>query len=84
LLAVFAASKPRNQAESAKTFHQILETPAIFLEHGRELQSQSTTGLYMPHNRFSPDLSFFDEKMKFGLFAHRPRLACLKEQTARA
>jgi hypothetical protein len=57
--------------ETAKS-SRIRETPAIFLEHGRELQSQSTTGLNMPHNRFSPDLSFFDEKMKFGLCAHGP------------
>ena len=84
LLVVPADSKPRNQAESAKPFHQIREMPAIFLLHCREFQPQSTTGPYMPHNSFGPDLSFFDKKMKVGLRAHRPRLPCLDKQTARA
>jgi|SRR6267143_1508615 len=84
LLALFAASKPRNQAKSAKPSHQIREAPAIFLAHGRELQSQTTTGLYTPHNGFGPDLSFFDKEMKVGLCAQRLWLPCLHKQTARA
>jgi hypothetical protein len=72
LLDEFGSSKPRNQAESAKSFHQIGETPAIFLTHRREFQPQSTTGLYMPHNSFGPDLTFFDKKMKVCLRPHRP------------
>jgi len=63
LLAVIAAMKPRNQAESAKPFHQIRKPAAIFLIHGCKLQPQSTTGFHMPHHRFGPDLSFFDKKM---------------------
>jgi len=70
LLVVLADSKPRNQTESAKPFHQIRETLAIFLLHCRELQPQSTTGPYMPHNSFGPNLSFFDKKMNVRLRAH--------------
>jgi len=81
---VFADSKPRNQAESAKPFHQIRETPAIFLLHCREFQPQSTTGPYMPHNSFGPDLTFFDKKMNVCLRAHGPCLLCLDKQTAGA
>jgi len=84
LLVLFAASKPRNQAESAKPFHQAREARAIFLAHGRELQPQATTRLYMPHNSFGPDLTFFDKKMKVCLRAHGLCLACLDKQTARA
>jgi len=84
LLVLFAASKPRNQAESAKPFHQIREMPAIFLAHCRELQPQSAAGFNTPHNRFGPDLSFLDKKMKLGLRAHRLWLPCLDKQTARA
>jgi len=51
-----------NLTECAKPFHQARETRAIFLEHGRELQPQATAGLYMPHNSFGPDLTFFDRK----------------------
>ena len=72
LLVVPADSKPRNQAESAKPFHQIREMPAIFLLHCREFQPQSTTGPYMPHNSFGPDLTFFDKKMNVCLRAHGP------------
>jgi hypothetical protein len=57
---------------SAKSFHQNCETRAIFLTHGREFQPQSTAGLYMPHNCFGPDLTFFDEKMYGCLRAHGP------------
>ena len=45
LLAGFVCSKPRNQAEPAKPFHQIRETLAIFLMHCGEFQPQSTAGL---------------------------------------
>ncbi len=72
LLAVFAYLKPRNQAESAKSFHQACETPAIFLAHRREFQTQSATGLHMAYNSFGPDLSFFDKKMNVCLRAHGP------------
>ena len=72
LLVVFDDSKPRNQAESAKPFHQIRETLAIFLLHSSEFQPQSTTGPYMPHNSFGPDLTFFDKKMNVCLRAHGP------------
>jgi len=34
------AAKPRNQAESAKPFHQIREALAIFILHRREFQPQ--------------------------------------------
>ena len=75
LLGVFAgASKPGNQAESAKPFHQIGEMAAIFLTHGGELQSQSTAGLHMPHNGFGPDLSFLHQKIKGCFRAHSPGL----------
>jgi hypothetical protein len=84
LLVVFVCTKLGNQAESAKPFHQIRETLAIFLMHCREFQPQSTTRLYMPHNGFGPDLAFFDKKMNACLRAHSPRLPCLDKQTARA
>ena len=84
LLVVPADPKPRNQAESTKPFHQIGETLAIFLLHCRECQPQSATGLYMPHNGFGPDLTFFDEKMYLGHRAHGSRLPSLDKQTARA
>ena len=80
----FADSKLRNLTECAKPFHQARETRAIFLVHGRELQPQATTGLYMPHNSFGPDLAFFDKKMNVGLRAHGLCLPCLDKQTARA
>jgi len=80
----FADSKLRNLTECAKPFHQARETRAIFLVHGRELQPQATTGLYMPHNSFGPDRAFFDKKMNVGLRAHGLRLPCLDKQTARA
>jgi len=69
---MFVDSKLGNQAESAKSFHQNCETRAIFRTHGREFQPQSTAGLYMPHNGFGPDLTFFDEKMYGCLRAHGP------------
>jgi hypothetical protein len=72
LLVALADSEPGNQAESAKPFHQLRETPAIFLEYCREFQPKSTTGLYMPHNGFGPDLTFFDKKMKDCLRAYSP------------
>ena len=72
LVVVPADSKPRNQAESAKPFHQIRETLAIFLLHSRECQPQSATGPHMPHDSFGPDLSFFDKKMNVCLRAHGP------------
>jgi hypothetical protein len=72
LLVVPADSKPRNQAEPAKPFHQIRETLAIFLLHSRECQPQSATGPHMPHDSFGPDLSFFDKKMNVCLRAHGP------------
>jgi hypothetical protein len=72
LLVVPADWKPRNQAESAKPFHQIRETLAIFLLHSRECQPQSATGPYMPYNSFGPDLSLFDKKMNACLRAHGP------------
>jgi len=84
LRVVFADSKLRNLAECAKPFHQASETRAIFLVHGRELQPQATAGLYMPHNSFGPDLTFFDKKMNIGLRAHGLCLSCLDKQTARA
>jgi len=80
----FAVSKLRNLAECAKPFHQARETRAIFLVHGRELQPQATTGHYMPHNSFGPDLTFFDKKMNVGLRPHGLCLPCLDKQTARA
>jgi len=67
-----------------EAFSSSRETRAIFLVHGRELQPQATTGLYMPHNSFGPDLAFFDKKMNVGLRAHGLCLACLDKQTARA
>jgi hypothetical protein len=73
----FAASKLRNLAECPKPFHQARETRAIFLAHGRELQTQATTGFYMPHNGFGPDLPLFDKKMNVCLRAHRLCLPCL-------
>jgi hypothetical protein len=82
--AAFAVSKPRSRAECAKPFHQARETLAIFLAHGRELQPQATTGLYMPHNSFGPDLTLFNKKMKVCLRAHGLCLPCLNKQTARA
>jgi hypothetical protein len=39
---------------------------AIFLKDGREFQPQSGTGMYVADNRFSANLSFFDEKMNAG------------------
>jgi hypothetical protein len=80
----FAVSKLRKLAECAKPFHQTRETRAIFLVHGRELQTQATTWFYMPHNSFGPDLPFFDEKMNVCLRAHRLCLPRLDKQTARA
>jgi hypothetical protein len=84
LLVVFACSKSRNQAETTKPFHQVRETAAIFVVHGREFQAQSTAGRYMPHHSFGPDLSFFDKKMKVRLLAHGLGLPCLDKQTAGA
>jgi hypothetical protein len=84
LLVVFAASKPGNQTEAAKPFHQVGEMAAIFLTYCRELQSQSTAGLHMPHNGFGPDLSFFDKKMQVGLCAHSLVLVRQDKQTAGA
>lgn len=80
----FAVSKSRNLAECAKPFHQARETLAIFLVHGRELQPQATTRLYMPHNSFGPDLTFFDKKMNLCLRAHGLCLPGLDKQAARA
>src|SRR6266850_7690683 len=70
LLVVFAASKPGNQTEAAKPFHQIGEMAAIFLVHGGEFQPQSPSGLHMPHHGFGPDLPLFDKEMEVGLRAH--------------
>jgi hypothetical protein len=64
--------EPGKQAESPKTSHQLRETPAIFLDDGREWQPQSASGLNMPHNGFGPDLTFFDKRMKVGLRAYSP------------
>jgi len=69
---MFACLKPRNQAESAKSFHQACETPAIFLAHRREFQTQPTTWLHTTDNSFGPDLSFFDKEMNVSLRAHGP------------
>ena len=57
---------------------------AIFLMHGGEFQPQSTAGLHMPHNRFGPDLPFFDKKMEVGLRTHSLGLLCQDKQTAGA
>jgi hypothetical protein len=76
--------EPRNQAGSTKPFHQIREMPSIFRPHGREFQSKSTTGLYMPHNRFGPDGSLFDKKMNVGRGSRSPGLPCLDKETFRA
>jgi hypothetical protein len=84
LRVVFAVSKPRKLTECAKPFHQARETLAIFLAHCRELQPQATAGLYMPHNSFGPDLTFFDKEMNVGLRAHGLCLPCLDKQTPRA
>ena len=84
LVAVLAAAKPRNQTETTNSFHQVRESTAIFLEHCRELQPQSETRLYMAHNRFGPNLAFFDKKMNGGRCAQRLWLARLDEQTAGA
>ena len=84
LMVVFAASKPGNQAEAAKPFHQIGEMAAIFLTHCGEFQPQSPAGLHMPHNGFGSDLPFFDKKMEVGLRAHSLGLMCQDKQTAGA
>jgi len=80
----FVVSKLRNLAECAKPFHQARETLAIFLAHGRELQPQATTRLYMPHHSFGPDLTFFDKKMNVCLRPHGLCFPGLDKQAARA
>src|SRR5882724_779439 len=84
LLVVFTASKSGNQAASAKPFHQIRETPAIFLTHCSKFQPQSTAGLHMPHDGFGPNLSFLDKKMQVCFRAHWLVLVCQDKQTAGA
>ena len=83
-LAVFAALKPGNLAESAKPFHQIGEMAAIFLTHCGEFQPQSTAGPNMPHNGLGSDRPFFDKKMEVGLRTHSLGLLCQDKQTAGA
>ena len=84
--AAFAGMKPRGHASAKRTkpLHQYRETVAVFLEHCREFHSQSTTGLYMTHDRFGPDLPFFDKKMKVGLRSHNFELPCLKKEASGA
>jgi hypothetical protein len=84
LLAVCAALELRFRAEFAKPFHQAGETLAIFLEHGSKFHPESATWLYMADNRFSADLSFFHEKMKFGDRADRLGLPRQKKHAAGA
>jgi len=83
LLVALACLNPWTQAESAKSFHQIPGTLAIFLNHCRNFQPQSTTGNYMPHNSLGPDLAFLNEKMKVCLCAHISGLARLDKHPAR-
>jgi len=70
LLVVIGRSNGGNRAELAEPLHQFCETRAIFLADGGEFQPQSTTGMYMADNRFSPDLPFFDEKINACLRAY--------------
>jgi len=79
LLVAFAGLKPRNRAEFAEPLQQVCQTWAILLAHRREFQPQSTTGLYLAHNSFRPDLSFFDKKMKVCLCANGLELPRLDE-----
>jgi|SRR5580704_9122652 hypothetical protein len=83
LLALFARSGAQERAEFAKPFHQFGEARAIFLAHCRECQPQSTAGLYVAHNRFRSDLSFFHKKVNVGLLTHSPCVPCVHIQAAR-
>jgi hypothetical protein len=83
-LAVFTGFELRDEAEFAKPFHQAGETLAIFLEHGSKFHPESATWLYMADNRFSADLSFFHEKMKFGDRTDRLGLPRQKKHAAGA
>jgi hypothetical protein len=83
LLILFSRSGAQERAEAAKPLHQFGEARAIFFAHGCEGQAQSTAGLYVSHNRFRSDLSFFDKKVNVGLLTHSPCVPCVHVQAAR-
>lgn len=86
LRAAFAGLKLRERARAkpTKPFHQKCETVAVFLEHCREFQPYSAARLYVAHDRFGPDLPFFDKKMKDGLRSQSSGLPCLKKEASGA
>jgi hypothetical protein len=47
-----------------KPVHQCSQGLAIFIIHRRELQTQSTTGLYTPDDSVGPDLALLNKKIK--------------------
>jgi|SRR6267143_2174372 len=58
--------------EVAKPSKQCCEMRRVLLCHGCEFESQTATGLNMPHDRLGADLAFLDEKIEPSFRAHRP------------
>jgi hypothetical protein len=70
--------------EVAKPSKQCCEMGRVLLRHGCEFESQTATGLNMPHDRLGADLAFLDEKIEPSFRAHRPWTWGSKKQTSRA
>ena len=63
---------------------QCRELRRVLLCHGCEFESQSVTGLNMPHGRLGPDLAFLDKKIEPGFRAHRRWTWGSNKQASRA
>src|ERR1700730_9376541 len=65
--------RSRSARQSAHPVHQRYQVRAVPVGYCREFQTHSAVGNQMLHDGFDPDLSFPNEKIKLGFFAHWPR-----------
>jgi len=74
----------RGNERGTEPSKQCREMRRVLLCHGCEFESQSVTGLNMPHGRLGPDLAFLDKKIEPGFGANRPWTWGSKKQASRA
>jgi len=71
-------------SQTTEAPHQCCQIRAVPFTHRFELQSQSATGLHMPHHAIGSNLSLLDKKMKLGGCAYALHPGGLNEQPSDA
>src|SRR5260370_3056070 len=79
-----SVSRARGTGGSANPVQQCYQVGTVLICYGGELQAQAAAGNHVPHDRFGPDLSFRNKKIKPGLRAQGPGNWRREEQSPHA